>query len=249
MPYIRRVAEFIAAQTDSQIEIGGDVTGSGLVFVIGGTLPPIKRRPGTKYVYINFSPVKITGFHSFKSMLWFRKMRGILQARAREVDAVLDYYPSQTKHLSEIIEVPVFSFPVAVAPVPRKPVKYDICFVGTASKRRRRMVSRIDASFSPRSGLDLEDVAACSRLTLNVHYQRGRHLEVPRIIGSLAAGTPVVSETSLGQENYPIRTGDYRSLPRLVAEELETPTQVGQWYIDEYLPGAKTQWAEIMQKI
>ncbi|MEO1564333.1 MAG: hypothetical protein AAFR98_12920 [Pseudomonadota bacterium] len=249
MPYIRRVAEFIAEQTQSKVDVGNRVTGSGLIFVIGGTLPPIERQPGAKYVFINFSAVEQVGMPTLRGLRWVKKKRQILFERAQEVDAILDFYPAQTARLARRLEVPVYPFPVAVNPVAKTQLKYDICYVGTTSKRRQKMKRMIEAQFSPRKGADIEDVAACSRLTLNVHYERGYHLEIPRIVGSLAAGTPVVSENGVGQNAFPIRTGSFKQLPRLVAEELDQPTPVRDWYEDEYLTNARKQWASIMDTL
>lgn len=242
--------------------IDGAVYPEGLVFLIGENFPPFRRRPGCTYIGLNLSVVTPLGSPFAASLNGYRQIyrkRRMLAAKLPLCDALLDYYPAQTRALSAGLALPVLGFPFAVAPEPRVSTEFDVCFVGHLTARRRRVLSDLKDRghrLSPHSGVPIEEVAAASALCLNIHTERSNHLEIPRLVAALAAGCPVVTETSHGLSDF--ASGDFvveRPLPRLadaVAGLLADPGDLAgrgeagaTWYRERYLPAADARWAEI----
>ena len=53
---------------------------------------------------------------------------------------------------------------------------------------------------SPSTGVVLEDVLRQSRLCLNFHSHRSRHLDYPRMLGAYATGAALLTESSFGMD-------------------------------------------------
>ena len=185
------------------------VEGPAVIFMIGERLGTFTKRPDCFYVHMNFSVVAMIGSPfamSLKGAQHIWKKRALLESKVRVSDAVLDFYPAQTNTLSRRLSCPVLGFmpysetsEVPALPLADRP--WDVCFVGSLSPRRERVLEEVCArglTLSPASGADIESIAAQSRTTLNVHFHASNHLEIPRIIGSLSAATPVVTERSYG---------------------------------------------------
>lgn len=182
------------------------------IFFIGERLPPFRRWPGCRYVYLNFSVVAMIGnpfATSLRGLRLIRSKRRLLEQKLSLVDAVLDYYPAQTRVLKKALSIPVMGFlPCSTASrttlVPMAARAYDLCFVGGITPRRQRVLDQAAAAgfrLSPSKGHHLEDLTAQSRCTLNVHMQASNHLEIPRIVGALSTATPVVTERSHGLDD------------------------------------------------
>lgn len=186
-----------------------EIAAPAVVYVIGELLPPWTRRAGVTCVLVNFSVVAMIGnplAMSLEGARLIRSKRRLLEAKLPRADAVLDYYPAQTRVLRRRLDLPVMGFlpcsdPPDLAPVPLADREFDLCFVGGLSPRRQRVLDAARAAglgLSPSQGGDLETLSARARLTLNVHMQASNHLEIPRIVGSLSTGTPVLTEHSHG---------------------------------------------------
>jgi len=242
--------------------IDGAAYPEGLVFIVGENFPPFRRRPGCTYIGLNLSVVTPLGSPFAASLNGYRQIyrkRRMLAAKLALCDALLDYYPAQTRVLSSRLSLPVLGFPFAVAPEPRAPLAHDVCFVGKLTARRRRILSDLSGRghrLSPHSSLPIEEVAAASALCLNIHTERSNHLEIPRLVAALAAGCPVVTETSHGLSDF--ATGDFvverplRELADTVANLLSDPEDIAgrgeagaTWYREKYLPAADARWADI----
>ncbi|MEL6859201.1 MAG: hypothetical protein AAFO74_12500 [Pseudomonadota bacterium] len=221
VPYIRNVIETIQETLEAvygpetKLHICDDVdeveTGEAqVIFVIGEQLKRFTRRPGKSYVYFNFSVVAMIGNYlrnSLKGAQLIRYKRKLLDAKLDLFDAVIDYYPSQTQALKRKLDLPVAGFVPWVKPCSGDQIvtpaqrEFDVCFVGGMSPRRSKVIESLKASglsISPSSGVDLDDVARRSRCTLNIHMQRSNHLEIPRVMASLANASPLITENSHG---------------------------------------------------
>lgn len=220
---IRRVVDFLHSEISRYYPDGAQlltvhesvseasVVGPATVFYIGEGLAPVTRIPGCTYIFINFSVVTFIGGYrqvSISGMRHIRRKRRLLDQKLEGSDAIFDYYPAQTSELVNTLAKPVFGFlpcgtPPQSPPIAASERQYDVCFVGGISRRRQKVLDAIaDAGLklSPSKGHVLEEVTADSKCTLNVHFQASNHLEIPRIMGSLSTGTPVVTEHSYGLE-------------------------------------------------
>jgi hypothetical protein len=247
LPYIRKLVDFLrTAMTAEHGSLAFHVVAErvedarieapAIVYVIGEQLPPFPRRAGIFHAYLNFSVVAPIGNPFAMSLggaaLIWRK-RQMLKRKLASVDAVLDYYPAQTRALQRRLAIPVLGFLPCSSPPDRDPLpleqrEFDLCFVGGVSPRRQRVLDQARAvglSLSPERGADLEVLSARSRLTLNVHMKASNHLEIPRIIGALSTHTPVVTENSYGLaeivDSDSVRPGRARDLVAMAKVLLE----------------------------
>ena len=92
--------------------------------------------------------------------------------------------------------------------------EYDILFYGDrkSSPRRRKMLSELEQHFNVKSiseifGHDMKAIIQAAKLVVNIHYYENALLEMPRIQECLSLGTPVVSESSQDQSDYPELNG------------------------------------------
>ena len=258
-------AELLICDTVDEAEHGENTT----VFLIGENFKPFNRRPGCTYVYLNFSVVTVLGRFwetGLKARLAIRSKLKRLSGHLRSVDILLDYYPPQTKVLQRKLKIPVLGFDVATSLqqefVPMKDRQYDVCFVGGLNKRRQSVCDAIRASgmsLSPSEGIAIEDAAAQSRVCLNVHSVKSHHLETPRFVAALSAGTPIVTEPSFGAHTVVDRRfvteKNCAQLPSTVDELLHAGKleALGQgarrWYGDTYIPCAQANWRETCRAI
>ncbi|MEL7105814.1 MAG: hypothetical protein AAGM21_07835 [Pseudomonadota bacterium] len=239
----------------------------GLVFLIGENFAPFERRKGCTYALLNLSVVSPLGSPFAASLAGHRQVfrkRRMLAGKLPLIDALLDYYPPQTKRLKHSLSLPVFGFDVAVAAASdRQPdPDYDVCFVGAMTARRQRVLDDLKARgvrLSPSHGGPIEKFAAQSALCLNIHTERSNHLEVPRFAAALSTGCPVVTETSfgvadLGAQDFVIERplpqvadavtallGDKSRLERLQRDSLS-------WYKAHYLPRADARWRDVFEQ-
>ncbi|QDY71348.1 glycosyltransferase [Qingshengfaniella alkalisoli] len=243
-----------------------------IVFVIGENFRTHQRKPGCKYIYLNFSVVEVMGSPFKLSRIgWsaIRRKKRMLQEKIGAYDAVLDYFPPQTRILERRLAVPVFGFAVGVdlgAASNTKPLaarEYDLCFVGGMSPRRETVLADLSAeglSLSPNSKVVFEEEAAKSRLCLNIHAYRSNHLETPRILGALASGTPVLTEPSFGLDTLmpPSCAAIARTdqLVRKAKQLLNSPTELQSlcdrsqaWYHTTYLPDAAGRWRKLLETL
>ncbi|MEM9342263.1 MAG: hypothetical protein AAGA87_04405 [Pseudomonadota bacterium] len=275
LAHIRNVARSLQRQISRTLEPCAlcecdtvDAADGDLVFVIGEHFARFHRRPERTYVYFNFSVVEVLGNPLVTTPSGWRQARykaSLMRRKLDLFDAVLDYYPPQTQVLQRKLPVPVFGFPVSVDPadIDPGPTAYDVCFVGGLNPRRRAVLDRLQASgltVSPHSGVTLEDVAARSRLTLNIHALRSNHLETPRLIGAIATGSPVLTERSYGIDTLVppglIPVAPTRRLARDAMHMLAHPSElealrhrVTVWYQDRYLPDCATAWDRLAEHL
>ena len=209
-----------------------------LIFVIGENLGRFKRLTGRRYIYLNFSVVTIIGNpfkNSVKGIQLIRYKNRLLQKKLDLFDALLDYYPSQTRHLIKQLNIPVAGFVPWISPtswqykISLTDRPYDVCFVGDISPRRQLVLEKLRVAgcvMSPSSGVNAEETSAQSRCTLNLHMQRSNHLEIPRVMGAMAT-SPLITEDSYGiDELLPqglIQVVPYRKLVHHTLATLANP--------------------------
>jgi len=282
VPYVRNVlaaliealqevfgeqSQMIACTSIDSAETGDAKT----IFVVGENLGRFKRRPGCRYIYLNFSVVTMLGSpfqSSIKGIKLIRYKKRLLWKKLDLFDALLDYYPPQTRQLAQTLDLPVFGFVPWVVPsssrraIALKDRAYDVGFVGGISPRRGRILERLRAAgctISPTSGVDAEEIAAQSRCTLNIHMERSNHLEIPRVIGALAA-SPLITEQSYGiHEILPqgiVHAVTYSKMvdAALVAladpESLENSAEFArQWYCEVGAPRFREQFISAVREI
>ncbi len=239
-----------------------------VVFVIGEGFSPHQRRPGCFYIYLNFSIVEVLGNPlkmSRDGWSAIRRKKQMLTEKLAGFDLILDYFAPQSAVLARKLDVPVLHFPVAVGadvPASKTPLRdrpYDICFVGAITPRRAEVLDNLAAQgwhLSPHRDVTFEQAAGQSKCCLNIHAHRSNHLEVPRIIGALSVGCPVVTEQSFGLKTLlpeglcvSVRHGVLaqktdqmlRNLPDMEALQ----SQTSDWYQRIYLPQCRQRWADL----
>jgi hypothetical protein len=269
LPYVRRIVLALHAQIqscfglDCPLLVADEIDCAEhqehcRVFVIGESFARFTRRQGCTYVYLNFSVIAVLGSPfglSLKGWQLIRYKQRLLRDKLDLFDALLDYYPAQTSHLATRLPLPVLPFLPWVASqdaakaIPFSARPFDICVVGSASKRRRLILTTLERQeicLSPTFGVDIEDCATQSRATLNIHMERSSHFEIPRIIGAMSAGSPVITEESLGIDAVVPREmlyiAKYHDLPRVALKAMndrvalaERAEQAREWYDDFYL--------------
>ena len=114
----------------------------------------------------------------------------------------------------------------------------DVLFYGDdlGSPRRQRLLSALREKFDVRVendmfGPPMERVIRSARVVVNLHHYEDALLETPRIWQCLSLGTPVVSETTKDQDDYPALAGVVRffergsvdSMLHAVEDALENP--------------------------
>ena len=109
---------------------------------------------------------------------------------------------------------------------------------------------------SPQNGVIYEDIAAQSRCCINIHAYRSNHLETPRIIGAMAAGTPIITEPSYRLNAIfsddlvrVVRLGNLVSATQAYCNDIDAlqdlTVRSREWYKMIYLPSCRASWAEI----
>ena len=277
--HITHIAKFIHDELVSNFNEGADLIicdeiddivhdEGAIIFVIGEGFKAHQRRPGCLYVYLNFSIVSVLGNPlNLSKVGWsaIRRKRRMLCEKKAYFDVVLDYFAPQTPRLKQLLNMPVFGFNVAVDPnrmtptIPFQDRPFDVCFVGSLTPRRQKILNALKAcglQLSPHNGVVYEDVAAQSRCCINIHAHRSNHLETPRIIGAIAAGTPIITEPCYGLDT--VFPDDIVSVARLgnlveVTQALCNDIGGGQnliirgqdWYKNTYMPSCRASWKQI----
>lgn len=283
VPYVRNVLVALKNTLNSEFEGGCemvtcstvDEANSGdadVIFVVGENLGRFERQSGRKYVYFNFSVVAMLGNplrNSLKGIQLIRYKNKLLKSKLDLFDAVIDYYPAQTSVLKKQLDLPVAGFVPWVPPAPEETITklsdraYDVCFVGGLSPRREQIIEALKSTgchMSPSSGVTLEEVAVNSRCTLNIHMQRSNHLEIPRVMASLANGSPLVTESSYGIRDmlpedivyvapYPKLTdATLNALKDLEALE-KTAQRAYRWYCDVGAPQFEAKFVSALHDL
>jgi hypothetical protein len=243
-----------------------------VVFVIGENLGRFKRLKGRYYIYLNFSVITMLGSPfkcGFRGVRLIHYKKALLQSKLDLFDALLDYYPPQTRYLAKRLAIPVAGFVPWVLPpietdlqiaIPERP--FDVCFVGGLSPRRKRIIDMLRSEgciLSPSSGVIAEDIAAQSKCTINIHMQRSNHLEIPRVMGAVA-NSVIVTETSYGiDELFPKNLLQQVPYGKLVEQTLATlanenqliqTTEISrQWYCDVGAPRSKINFISAVKEL
>jgi len=188
-----------------------------VVFIIGDPFPSFTKRSDCFYAFINFSLLyNVSGrlFLMPSARKWIQGKHQLLIKKANCYDLILDYYPAQTRLMKQDIEnrnnnIKVMSFLTNIEPdsstylKPLEQCEWDICVIGTVSKRRKKIYDKLckfGYRLSPYNG-DLGTVMANSRLTLNVHIYDCDNLELSRIIETIKIGRCLVTENCYGLDN------------------------------------------------
>jgi hypothetical protein len=285
VPYIQSVVAYIRQQLSSHLSRPplyfecSDVSATELpvgtlAFVIGDGFPRFERRPGCRYVFVNFSLVRKLRWWRplpWAATRWIRsKQRGF--AATRELyDMVLDFHPRQTRLLQREVagRTPIRHFMTGVVSAadrcPQVPLslrQWDVCLVGTDSSRRARLrgsLESLDVRVSPATASSLDEVLQQCRLVANVHFAPCDTLEAPRVIHALSAGVCLVTEPCYRLEE--IATADcyfsvpYRHMPATIARLLRDPTKLEdvsaravRHMKTEYAARAAESWRAILQE-
>ncbi|MEW5422311.1 hypothetical protein [Amorphus sp. 3PC139-8] len=273
LPFVRNALKFIERQA---VELVGDAASiqeleqidqmqsdvGSAVIVVGDPFGPPQRLPGRRYLFLNLSVVSFAGAPWDYSLSGARVIAAKRRAYIRKMasyDMLLDYLPHQAASLARKLRRNVSALPIAVDTIETFPPEFDVCFVGSRSPRRERVLSRLGnmgVQMSPRSGVTLEDVTRRSRLTLNVHAHRSNHLETPRIVGAISSGSVVATEPCYGMaEAFPREMyleASIADLPATVASALSTGTydeianRASDWYRSTYYPEAVAAWRSVL---
>lgn len=135
--------------------------------------------------------------------------------------AVLEYALVNVEFLAdrEVAYPHVYYLPVGadaayMAHLPHADKDCEVLFYGdpNSSLRRRKMLDTLCQHFNVRIcseifGLDMIEQIRSARVVINLHYYENALLEMPRIQECLSLGTPVVSESSRDQDDYPEISG------------------------------------------
>jgi len=219
--YVTAMVDYIAAQLQKHSPLETEVhfcksvedvslEPNSLVYIIGDPFKKFSRTKSCKYVFLNFSVLYVLGNPfkcSFAAYKLIRKKRKIFEDKLACYDYVLDYWSEQTAVMQEKVSVPVRTFPVSVDV--RQDLsdsrKYDVCFVGAVTPRRAKILRKLQdlgISVSPTEGVVFEDVAADSKIVLNLRARRSNHLELPRIVGAFATKAALVTEHDPALEKF-----------------------------------------------
>lgn len=242
-----------------------------VVLIVGENLGRFRRRPGCTYAFVNFSVVRLLGNPfavSLDGLRLIRRKARLLREKLDLIDAVIDYYPAQTRGLAARLPRPVFGFVPWVDPSETEALEpeerpFDLCFVGGLSPRRQAVLERLKSAglrLSPAAGIDLETAASRSRVTLNLHMQRSNHLEIPRVMGAMAAGSFVVTERSHGLGDLVpaglVKSAPYRRVADAVLRALDDRQALerrarasGEWYRATCVPAAREAFAATLDRV
>lgn len=251
---------------DAEVEPGS------LVFLVGEGFDPFRREAGCRYVYLNFSTLHLLGNPLRCSPYGWRHLRDKRRMFLRKLDCldyVLDYYPAHTEVLRRRIALPVRPFPVCVNLDDLPPLGteaeriHDVCIVGAPSPRREKLYAVLRErgfALSPERGVRFEDIAAQSKVVLNVRSWRYNHMEVPRIVSTLLCGAALVTEHCHGMERD-IPSGLYAetgyggladAITRLLADapRRQAMARAGlDWARGTYVPRCDQAWAGLVRDI
>jgi hypothetical protein len=280
--FVASVARYIHRQLNKhfgsavELRVSADINAagcdSGIKFIIGDPFGVFARPPNCKFVFLNFSLLYAgEGTCSRLGRQWVTRKHGEFSKKIHLYDYVLDYHPQQISRLKQEFAIAVDHFPIGLFPnacARAAEPEYDVCMVGARTPRRaviERRLTRAGLRLSPMRDVTLEDVAARSKIVLNVHAFRSPNVEIPRVVSALMSGAVLVSETlpDIATSPYPIsligkRSEDlcviasYRDLDRAIQETRVSPQRIqrGQdaaaWVKDHYLPSCDAYWRELI---
>lgn len=240
-----------------------------IIFIIGESFKRFIRKKECKYVYINFSVISFLGnpFNlSRKTITHIRYKRRIFLEKIDLFDAVIDYYPAQTYALKNKIKTRLYGFIPYTLPFKvliKKDKIYDTCFVGEMSHRRKTVLQRLISEgvvLSPTSGATIENYAAQSKLTLNIHMHRSNHLEIPRILGAISVASALLTERSYGINDVLdqdiVKVASYRHIVQNTIKLLRDSNSTHQiglaarvWYESTFIPRQQQKNRDMLLKI
>jgi hypothetical protein len=260
--------EFILCEDIKNIHLKSNST----VYIIGDLFNSFNKTANCKYIFLNFSVLHVIGnplSFSFSALKTIMGKRKIFNSKLKCYDYVLDYWPLQTSILQKNLIIPVKSFPVAINldyKFEKKTTsnrKYDICFVGSMTDRRMKLIKKFEAVgliISPYKNVIFEEIAVESKIVLNVHAHRSNHLEMPRIIGSFASKSCLVTEFNSNLEQlFPSNcysANKYNQLFPQIYSLLRNPVQLDtiatkayNWICDDYLVECGAKWKSLIEEI
>lgn len=179
-----------------------------MIFVVGDFYRHFTRRPACFYIFINFSLLYCLG----KEKAYSRSGRGWVDTKHRQFaekvqlyDYVIDFHSDQAaRELGREFGISARHFMVGLRhdTYQRYQIRqreYDVGFVGVPTPRRvvlAKRLARMGLRVSPFTGTSLENVAARSKVVLNVHAYRTANVEWPRIVSALLSGAVLIAEAS-----------------------------------------------------
>jgi len=250
-----------------------DVPEESIVFLIGFRFPRFPRLPLAYTIFLSFSVMyRLRGLFSASraARRLMRQKRQTLLAKLPALDMILDFYPRHLNVLKKhVAPSPVMHFPTNVsipANCERSSIsqcEYDVCVVGSNTRRRQRIYRQLECRglrLSPLTTDDFPSVVGQSKLVLNVRSERYDNLEIPRITTALAMGRVVLSENSPGiHEMFPpefCRTAPYSQITRHVEQLVSQPAllediggQAATYIVNDYSAMCREQWEEIVVTI
>ena len=278
--YVSAVADYIYSQLKRHSPVEVDFTLSpdldsledgkhSIVFVIGDPFRSFFRRPGVRYIFFNFSLLYALGPTARSSRAarqWIERKHELFAAKIHLYDYVLDYFPAQAEKLSHEFGTPVDAFPVGLCDDAYSRAferSYDVCIVGARTPRRivmERRLSRLGFRLTPATGVRLEDMAARSKVVLNVHAYRTSNIEYARIVSALLSGAILVTEPSPGMaDSFPENlyvSASYTNIARSVRSVLDDATLMKKmgsegaaWTRLFYLPACDALWATVLPRV
>jgi hypothetical protein len=179
---------------------------------------------------------------------------------------VLDYHPGQTASIERDFGVVAHTFPIGLKRdvyATREERCFDVCIVGGQTPRRAvvaKLLARAGCRLSPATGSVLEEVAARSKVVMNVHAFRSSNIEFPRIVSALTSGAALVTEEAEGMAGYfPSHiyiSASYAGIVEAVTTLLSCTArsdrlaiEAATWMGDIYLPRADKTWRELVPMV
>lgn len=138
--------------------------------------------------------------------------------------AVFEYSLTNIEFLAEksitypqVIYLPIGTPLKAPEILPATEKKYDFIFYGDniSSPRRRKFLQKLQSQFSVKIcnncfGDEMAEHIRYARAVINIHYYENALLEVPRIQECISLGVPILSESTIDQQDYPELNGAVR---------------------------------------
>ena len=216
-----------------------------IVLVIGENLPRFQRDSTCYYVYLNFSLLyRLRWYRPIgqEAVEWIGSKHSVFMSKLHCFDMVLDFYRQQSMVMQKQLckkGIPVHHLQVGVlhdsliAPVSVEECEWDVCVVGSMSKRRDVIfeeLRKLGIKLSPITTDNFPLVASRSRIVLNIHYTDCDTFEIPRIIEALALGRCVVTEPCYGMRTLVpegiCQIARYRNVVSTVSNLLNHPDRI-----------------------
>jgi len=246
---------------------------NSLIFIIGDSFLDIKKKTNCFYVFINFS--LLFRFRPYKflfnnSRSWINNKKMLFEERIKSFDMIIDFYLPQTKLLEKNYGSNLYieNFLPSILPSHNNLEinnfkKWDVCFVGTLSRRRIRVEQELlKAGFlvSPYETDDIDNIIINSRVVINIHYVSCDTLEFPRVVHAFARNTCLVTETCYKMEEFfPSNTyvsADYKNVVRVItnllndnAKRISIANNALQYINEVYQNNVIEKWKHIFEVI